>query len=124
MTLGSLADMRCAECIDNPVVRFLMGDKRTDTNDRMVDVLGKLLAAGTVPDGDIEGVTRFRQTWFAGNHSIPSLLARSCYTRGMDITEFARRGGLARARKLTKKRRKEIAIKASMAALDKRRKKT
>jgi hypothetical protein len=26
MTLGSLADMRCAECIDNPVVRFLMGE--------------------------------------------------------------------------------------------------
>jgi hypothetical protein len=25
--------------------------------------------SGTVPDGDIEGVTRFRQTWFAGNHS-------------------------------------------------------
>jgi hypothetical protein len=42
----------------------------------------------------------------------------------MDITEFARQGGLARAKKLTKKRRKEIAIKASMAALDKRRKTT
>lgn len=25
--------------------------------------------SGTVPGGDIEGVTRFRQTWFAGNHS-------------------------------------------------------
>jgi hypothetical protein len=24
---------------------------------------------GTVPDGDIAGVTRFRQVWFAGNHS-------------------------------------------------------
>ena len=25
--------------------------------------------SGTVPDGDIAGVTRFRQVWFAGNHS-------------------------------------------------------
>lgn len=25
--------------------------------------------SGTVSDGDIEGVTRFRQVWFAGNHS-------------------------------------------------------
>jgi hypothetical protein len=40
----------------------------------------------------------------------------------MDITEFARRGGIARAKKLSKKRRKEIASAASMVALDKRRK--
>jgi hypothetical protein len=39
----------------------------------------------------------------------------------MDITEFARRGGVARAKKLSKKRRKEIATIASQAALDKRR---
>lgn len=44
ITLGSLADIRCAECIDNPMARFLVGDERTDTNDRMVDVLRKLLA--------------------------------------------------------------------------------
>jgi hypothetical protein len=25
--------------------------------------------SGTVPDGDIAGVTRFRQVWFAGNHA-------------------------------------------------------
>jgi hypothetical protein len=38
----------------------------------------------------------------------------------MDITEFARRGGIARAKKLSKKRRKKIATIASRAALDKR----
>jgi uncharacterized protein (DUF2235 family) len=25
--------------------------------------------SGTVPDGDVKGVTRFRQVWFAGNHA-------------------------------------------------------
>jgi hypothetical protein len=40
----------------------------------------------------------------------------------MGITEFARRGGEARAKKLSKKRRREIAIIASRAAVDKRRK--
>jgi hypothetical protein len=38
----------------------------------------------------------------------------------MDITEFARRSGIARAKKLSKKRRAEIATIASRAALDKR----
>jgi hypothetical protein len=33
----------------------------------------------------------------------------------MDIEEFSRRGGLARAKKLSKKRRKEIAKKAVAA---------
>lgn len=33
----------------------------------------------------------------------------------MDITEFARKGGQARAAKLTKKRRKEIAVAAITA---------
>lgn len=42
----------------------------------------------------------------------------------LTITEFARKGGQARAKKLTKRRRIEIARKASMAALDKRRKET
>jgi hypothetical protein len=42
----------------------------------------------------------------------------------LTVTEFARKGGLARGRKLSKKRRKEIATVASMAALDKRRKQT
>jgi hypothetical protein len=42
----------------------------------------------------------------------------------LTITEFARRGGIARAKKLSKKRRREIATAASMAALDKRRKTT
>jgi hypothetical protein len=37
------------------------------------------------------------------------------------VTEFARKGGLARAKELSKKRRREIATTASMAALDKRR---
>jgi hypothetical protein len=39
----------------------------------------------------------------------------------LTVTEFARKGGIARAKKLSKKRRKEIATAASMAALDKRR---
>ena len=42
----------------------------------------------------------------------------------MDIIEFARKGRIARAKKLSKKRRREIAVKASMAALDSRRKAT
>jgi hypothetical protein len=37
------------------------------------------------------------------------------------ITEFARKGGLARAKKLSKRRRVEIARKASQAALRARR---
>jgi hypothetical protein len=40
----------------------------------------------------------------------------------LTITEFARRGGIARAKKLSKKRRKEIGTAASMAALNERRK--
>jgi hypothetical protein len=42
----------------------------------------------------------------------------------MTITEFARSGGRARAKKLSKKRRVEIAKIASLAALDKRRQTT
>jgi hypothetical protein len=42
----------------------------------------------------------------------------------LTVTEFASKGGIARAKKLSKKRRKEIAYTASMAALDKRRKTT
>jgi hypothetical protein len=42
----------------------------------------------------------------------------------LTITEFARLGGVARSKKLSKRRRVEIARKASQAALDKRAKRT
>jgi hypothetical protein len=36
--------VRGAERIDRPAAVFAVGDQRTDANDRMVDVLGELVA--------------------------------------------------------------------------------
>jgi len=44
VTFGSLANMWCAQCIDDPMLILPVGEQGTDTNDRMVDVLGKLFS--------------------------------------------------------------------------------
>ena len=62
---------------------------------------------------------------------LPALCSDLCYHAGMakQLTTselnrlFASRGGKARAAKLSKARRREIAVKASMAAAAKRRRK-
>ena len=36
--------MWCAECIDDPVLVLLVDDQSADTGNRVIDVLGKLVA--------------------------------------------------------------------------------
>ena len=42
--LGSLPDMRRADCVYCPMVSLLMSDERADTDNRVVDVLWELVA--------------------------------------------------------------------------------
>ena len=44
MLLGSVADMRRAQRVHDPPALLAMRDKRADADDRMVDVLRKLVA--------------------------------------------------------------------------------
>jgi hypothetical protein len=45
LLLGSLSDVRCSERVYGPVTGYLtVGNQRPDTNNRVVNVLGKLIA--------------------------------------------------------------------------------